>query len=86
MSKDKIELSFAAFRRWYKQPSGHDYLVKERWEDLCAEAEKRDKIVQWAVVIEGKIVQSFDREYYAINTAMSNPNAKVIKLVEAEKE
>jgi hypothetical protein len=85
--KDKIELTFAAFKRWVydlnvlKSPEHH-------WQSLCAEAEKREPLYTWAIYDEScnhvfgnhrtkEEADEFVKEY-------KSNNYRVIKLVEEQ--
>jgi hypothetical protein len=50
MSKQNIELSFEAFKRWTSNIIGlRGYEPEGIWQDLCAEAEKREPLLAYAV-------------------------------------
>lgn len=81
MFKQKIELTFESFKRWL----GDEEAEERCWKDLCAEAEKREPIVRWAVydLRTGSVFDITDSEETVNKSGvLSQSGYKVIKLQE----
>jgi hypothetical protein len=77
--KQKIELSFEAFKRWFNNPE----IEPVQWQSLCAEAEKREPVVRYIVKQpDGYMFLSCFEELKAAQDAAKLSNGTVIKLVE----
>jgi hypothetical protein len=83
--KDKIELSFDAFKRWEKTLGSKGMHVETRWESLVQEAEKKEPIAKYAAVTEDNHCVVWDTEQaakdYLIETEVQG---RVVKLVEVQ--
>jgi len=84
--KDKIELSFAAFKRWCSNIDD-EAVVNKNWIELCAEAEKREPIVRYLVKQpDGYMFLSCFEELKAAQDAAKLSGGIVIRLVEEQEK
>jgi hypothetical protein len=84
--KDKIELTRASFERWhnYVCTTSEFLTTEEKWQSLCAEAEKKEPIIMWAVVSYGGYYEAFETKKQAEDrlSVLSCSGLRIIKLVE----
>ncbi len=82
--KQKIELTFEAFKRWLNPITTLNVYNRdheEHWQALCAEAEKREPVVVYSVIRGGRRY-FFDTEKDARDLGFIG--AEVIKLQEVQ--